>query len=178
MARPRVVTSSVASVDGRVTVALGVLLLHGDDRWSSIPGGLAGGLPRDPVHPSGRASTSRPGTASSSASWRTDLRTTPRSAALTRTSAEPAFRKTFKDRKGIDFVKMDAQEMTFADASFDTVCIANSLHHVADLRRVLAEMARVLRPKGRFIVAEMYCDGQTDPQMTHVLLHHWWAQPR
>jgi ubiquinone/menaquinone biosynthesis C-methylase UbiE len=97
---------------------------------------------------------------------------------LTRTSAEPAFRKTFKDRKGIDFVKMDAQEMTFADASFDTVCIANSLHHVAGLRRVLAEMTRVLRPKGRFIVAEMYCDGQTDPQMTHVLLHHWWAQPR
>jgi len=56
---------------------------------------------------------------------------------------------------------MDAREMAFADASFYTVCISNSLHHMADLERVLAEMARVLRPKGRFIVAEMYCDGQT-----------------
>jgi hypothetical protein len=26
------------------------------------------------------------------------------------------------------------------------------------------------------IVAEMVRDGQTDTQMTHVLLHHWWAE--
>jgi hypothetical protein len=26
------------------------------------------------------------------------------------------------------------------------------------------------------IVAEMYRDSQADTQMTHVLLHHWWAE--
>jgi 2,5-diamino-6-(ribosylamino)-4(3H)-pyrimidinone 5'-phosphate reductase len=36
--RPKVVTYSVASLDGRITVAPGVLLLHGDERWSEIAG--------------------------------------------------------------------------------------------------------------------------------------------
>lgn len=36
--RPRVVTSNVASVDGRLTIAPGVLLLAGDERWSAIAG--------------------------------------------------------------------------------------------------------------------------------------------
>jgi hypothetical protein len=40
---------------------------------------------------------------------------------------------------------------------------------------VLAEMLRVLRPGGHLVVNEMYRDGQSDTQMTHVLLHHWWA---
>jgi 2,5-diamino-6-(ribosylamino)-4(3H)-pyrimidinone 5'-phosphate reductase len=33
-----VVTYSVASLDGRITVAPGVLLLHGDERWSEVAG--------------------------------------------------------------------------------------------------------------------------------------------
>lgn len=89
--------------------------------------------------------------------------------------SEQAFRTAFKDRTAIDFVRMDAQEMSFPDASFDTVCISNSLHHMSNLPRVLGEMRRVLKPGGYFIVAEMYCDGQVETQMTHVLLHHWWA---
>jgi len=36
-------------------------------------------------------------------------------------------------------------------------------------------MERVLRPGGHLLVAEMYRDGQTETQMTHVHLHHWWA---
>lgn len=70
---------------------------------------------------------------------------------------------------------MDALKMDFADASFDTVCIANSLHHMEDAPAVLSEMLRVLKPGGRMVVNEMYCDGQTDTQLTHVLLHRWWA---
>jgi ubiquinone/menaquinone biosynthesis C-methylase UbiE len=85
-----------------------------------------------------------------------------------------AFAKIFAD-KPVRFVKMDAAQMTFPDASFDTVCIANSLHHMANLPRVLAEMKRVLRPGGNFIVLEMYRDVQAETQLTHVLLHHWWA---
>jgi ubiquinone/menaquinone biosynthesis C-methylase UbiE len=85
-----------------------------------------------------------------------------------------AFATNFAD-KSVHFVKMDAARMTFPDSFFDTVCIANSLHHMADLPRVLSEMKRVLRPDGNFIVLEMYRDVQAETQLTHVLLHHWWA---
>jgi SAM-dependent methyltransferase len=76
----------------------------------------------------------------------------------------------------ISFVREDASRMTFADASFDTVGIANSLHHMADLPAVLAEMKRVLRPGGAFIVAEMVCDGLTPAQQTHDLMHRLIAE--
>jgi ubiquinone/menaquinone biosynthesis C-methylase UbiE len=89
--------------------------------------------------------------------------------------AEAAFAEAFKDQPHIHFKHMDAARMAYPDASFDTVCIANSLHHLPDLDAVLSEMKRVLCPGGNFILLEMYCDGQTETQMTHVYLHHWWA---
>lgn len=38
MDRPRVIACNQASVDGRLTLAPGVLLLHGDERWSRLAG--------------------------------------------------------------------------------------------------------------------------------------------
>lgn len=38
MDRPRIVTHNVASVDGRLTIAPGVSLLAGDDRWAAVAG--------------------------------------------------------------------------------------------------------------------------------------------
>jgi len=78
-------------------------------------------------------------------------------------------------RENVHFVLMDADRLGFADASLDTVSISNSLHHLEHLAGVLAEMRRVLKPGGRCIVSEMYRDGQTPAQLTHVHLHHWWA---
>lgn len=89
--------------------------------------------------------------------------------------AAAAFAEVFKDTAQVRFEQMDAQRMSFPDASFDIVCIANSLHHFDDPQAVLREMLRVLRSGGHFILAEMYCDGQAETQMTHVHLHHWWA---
>lgn len=86
------------------------------------------------------------------------------------------FAQTFGDHPQVRFQRMDALQMDFPDASFDLVSIANSLHHFDDPARVLTGMLRVLRPGGLFIVAEMYRDGQSETQMTHVLLHHWWGQ--
>jgi SAM-dependent methyltransferase len=77
--------------------------------------------------------------------------------------------------KPVRFMQMDAARMDFTDASFDTVSIAYSLHHMPDLQGTLSEMKRVLRPGGHFIISEMYRDDQTEAQMTHVLMHHWWA---
>jgi 2,5-diamino-6-(ribosylamino)-4(3H)-pyrimidinone 5'-phosphate reductase len=36
MPKPRVMTHNVASLDGRLTIGPGVLLLHGDERWDSV----------------------------------------------------------------------------------------------------------------------------------------------
>ena len=85
------------------------------------------------------------------------------------------FVEAFKDKSNIRFVQMDAEHLGFPEAGFDTVCISNSLHHLSNLPRVLAEMKHVLKPGGHFLISEMYCDGQAEEQLTHVLLHHWWA---
>lgn len=71
---------------------------------------------------------------------------------------------------------MNSAMMAFKPKTFGMVCISNSLHHMKKLRNTLEEMLRVLRPGGYFLVSEMYRDGQTDPQMTHVLMHEWWAE--
>ena len=88
--------------------------------------------------------------------------------------AEAAFAESFKENPKVKFQIMDAQHLDFDDSSFDLVCISNSLHHL-DPIPVLHEMKRVLRPGGHLLISEMYCDNQTETQMTHVHLHHWWA---
>ncbi len=76
----------------------------------------------------------------------------------------------------ITFMTMDASRLEFADASFDLVSISNSLHHLPDPCLALAEMVRVLKPGGHFILYEMYTDNQTPEQQTHTLLHQWWGK--
>jgi SAM-dependent methyltransferase len=73
-------------------------------------------------------------------------------------------------------MQMDAHHLTFEDASFDTVTISNSIHHMSDPKQVLAEMARVLKPGGHVIISEMVHDNLTEEQQTHALIHHWWAE--
>ncbi|MCI0476614.1 MAG: class I SAM-dependent methyltransferase [Anaerolineales bacterium] len=75
----------------------------------------------------------------------------------------------------IHFQLMDATRLDLPDASFDTVAIAHSLHHLENLPRTFAEMQRVLKPGGRVIIAETYRDHQTETQLTNVYLHDWWA---
>ena len=47
---------------------------------------------------------------------------------------------------GVEFVLADAQALPFADASFDAVLALDLLPHLPDLRRGIAELARVARP--------------------------------
>ena len=42
------------------------------------------------------------------------------------------------------------EEMPFEDSSFDAVVCVDVLEHVTDLEKVIAEVHRVLRPKGKF----------------------------
>lgn len=90
-------------------------------------------------------------------------------------SLEEGFAKRFANYPRVRFQHTDALSLPFEDGSFDTVSVAGSLHHLADPQVGLREMMRVLRRGGHLIVAEMYRDGQSETQLTHVMLHHWWA---
>jgi ubiquinone/menaquinone biosynthesis C-methylase UbiE len=49
----------------------------------------------------------------------------------------------------------DAAHLPAADAAYDAVFDYHLLHHAQDWRRVVGEVARVLRPDGRFYACEM-----------------------
>lgn len=53
---------------------------------------------------------------------------------------------------GAQILQMDAEKMTFRDASFDLVWSWGVIHHSANTRQVLQEIQRVLRPGGRAVL--------------------------
>ncbi len=60
----------------------------------------------------------------------------------------------------VELMEMNAESMSFPDNHFDTVCISYSIHHLEHSDTVLAEMYRVLKPGGHFIIQELYSDGE------------------
>jgi ubiquinone/menaquinone biosynthesis C-methylase UbiE len=85
------------------------------------------------------------------------------------------FEDAFAGNPNIRFEAIDALRTTFSPGSFDTVTMSASLHHFDDEHTILSAMRRLVRPGGTLVIAEMYADGQTEAQRTHVLLHHWCA---
>lgn len=84
--------------------------------------------------------------------------------------------KQFRD-KSVTLMEMNAESMEFNDDSFDTVCMAYSLHHLNAIDTVLSEMIRVLKPRGTLIIQEEFRDGnQTEAQKTNLLQHAWDAE--
>lgn len=61
----------------------------------------------------------------------------------------------------------DATALPFEAASFDGALTRFSLHHIPAPQRVLAEMARVLRPGGRLIVADHVADADHEAAAWH-----------
>jgi ubiquinone/menaquinone biosynthesis C-methylase UbiE len=55
---------------------------------------------------------------------------------------------------GLDFLQGDAQNLMFADHTFDAVVNVEASHCYPDFPRFLAEVARVLRPGGHFLYAD------------------------
>jgi len=74
------------------------------------------------------------------------------------------------------FEVMNAEQMEFEDASFDTVAIRHSLHHLRNIEPVLDEMMRVLKPGGLMIVGEVIQDPATVKPNSQRHLHHWWGR--
>jgi len=57
-------------------------------------------------------------------------------------------RRKFPD---IEFAEGDIEHLPFPDASFDGVLLSGVVHHFPDPSRCAAEVARILRPRGRFM---------------------------
>lgn len=56
-------------------------------------------------------------------------------------------------RKGLTFQLGDAQDMPFADSSFDVVVSFETIEHLEDQQAYLLEVCRVLKPGGVFLVS-------------------------
>ncbi|QVK20965.1 class I SAM-dependent methyltransferase [Mycoplasmatota bacterium] len=76
----------------------------------------------------------------------------------------------------IRFVEMSAEQMEYENNSFDIVCLSNSLHHLADIPKVLNEMKRVVKKGGYIIINEMLSNNLDAMQISHLKLHHFAAK--
>ncbi|MBS4539353.1 class I SAM-dependent methyltransferase [Clostridium sp. D2Q-11] len=73
---------------------------------------------------------------------------------------------------------MSGDKLEFEDDYFDTVTIAQVLHHIPtkeDISKMFLEMKRVLKPGGLFIVKEMFCDNHEGAGQVVVDYHHFIA---
>jgi ubiquinone/menaquinone biosynthesis C-methylase UbiE len=52
----------------------------------------------------------------------------------------------------MEYVAASAEAMPFDEASFDVITSLNSLDHVDDMDRTIAEIKRVLRPRGHLVL--------------------------
>lgn len=78
---------------------------------------------------------------------------------LTPAMVEEAERRAGEDGIGnVSFAIGDATALDYADASFAGAITRLSLHHVPAPGRVLAEMARVVRPGGLVVVSDIAAD--------------------
>jgi SAM-dependent methyltransferase len=77
-----------------------------------------------------------------------------------------AYRELGTDEHAMEYVQGPAERMPFDDASFDVVTSFNSLDHVDDLDRTVAEVKRVMRPGGHLVLAVEVGDAPTwtEPQ--------------
>ncbi len=58
----------------------------------------------------------------------------------------------------VDFLVADSEALPFDDASFTALLCTTSFHHYPDPERAAGEMARVLTPGGRIVLADMVRD--------------------
>jgi len=73
----------------------------------------------------------------------------------------------------IQFQQATAEELPFPNASFDLVFSTMTFHHWHNQKRGLAEVARVLTPGGRWLLAEFVASGFMKPIRSLLRLHQF-----
>jgi ubiquinone/menaquinone biosynthesis C-methylase UbiE len=72
----------------------------------------------------------------------------------------------------IEFICADIYALPFADGTAGIVSCGYAFHHMTDVRRALAEMARVLQPGGRLAITDIIvpegCDGEFQDRVERV----------
>lgn len=59
-----------------------------------------------------------------------------------------------REVRNVNFAQADVSQLPFGDASFDLITSRYSAHHYAEPGQVAREVARLLRPGGRFLLAD------------------------
>ncbi len=78
---------------------------------------------------------------------------------LSRPMLEEALAQTREHGEAIDFVRAQVPPLPFIDHVIGTVVAAGFIHFVSDLPAVLNEVARVLKPRGRFVATTWEAPG-------------------
>ena len=87
--------------------------------------------------------------------------------------AQAQSRAEHEEVRNVEFRIGSAEEMPFPDGSFDLVVARHAPHHFLRVDRFLAEVRRVLRPGGRFVMAD-----QVSPLPETSDWIHCWQQTR
>jgi SAM-dependent methyltransferase len=74
------------------------------------------------------------------------------------------------DRHSMSYVGTGSEQIPFADGYFDVVSSFNSLDHVDDLERTIAEIKRVTKPGGLFL---LLTDVGHQPTVTEPIAYSW-----
>ena len=89
--------------------------------------------------------------------WMEPARWLPAEASLLLTDFSEGMLKTARKnvpfQPNISFAQVDIQQIPYEDSAFDLVIANAMLYHVPELDRAISEVARVLKPEGRFICA-------------------------
>ena len=101
---------------------------------------------------------------------------------LTATDLDPAVLASARQRLRrfggrAEVTEADVTQLSFDDAAFDGVVSMIMLHHVGDWRRALSEVARVLRPDGRFLGYDLTARGRGARQHGHAGSDHVYLSP-
>jgi ubiquinone/menaquinone biosynthesis C-methylase UbiE len=96
---------------------------------------------------------------------------------------DTARRCTPPGQRWVEFLCADANELPFAEASFDACRADRTVQHVPDADTALAELARVTKPGGTVVLGEMLNtlalpDDEPDPTARQVLARLWSEEER
>ena len=73
-----------------------------------------------------------------------------------------------KDCPNVTVEIADCYQLPYADASFDTVMMANLIHVVAHPDKIIQEARRLLKEHGRMVIMTFTIDGMASEEVTHM----------